>query len=130
MSSRWRAPVTGALAGLATAAAVVGPTALASGGDSSTPCASPPALKAPAPDRGPGDGPFLAAVAQMQQAGTITAAQARVLDTDLRIGRIDTDRLVNDGTFSAAKMHTVIDRLGAIKRSLAPSNKGGRGAGG
>jgi hypothetical protein len=65
------------------------------------------------------DGPFLAAVRQMVQAGTINDAQARILDADIRIGRIDPHQLVADGTMSSAQAHAAMDRLGAIKRSMA-----------
>jgi hypothetical protein len=57
----------------------------------------------------------------MVQAGTINDAQARVLDADIRIGRIDPDQLVADGTMSSAQAHAVMDRLGAVKRSMAPA---------
>ncbi len=73
------------------------------------------------PSEGPGDAPFLAAVAQMEQAGTIDQAQASVLDADVRNGRIDPDQLVANGTLSQAQADTVMERLGAVKRSLAPA---------
>ena len=135
-AGRWRAPVAGAVTGMVVAAAVVGSSALASGGGTPAPhmprasinCASPPAgamVKAPAgvqrPSDGPGDAPFLAAVAQMVRAGTIDQAQARALDADIHKGRIDTDQLVANGTLSQAQANTVMDRLGAVKRSLAPA---------
>jgi hypothetical protein len=60
-------------------------------------------------------------VTQLAHAGTINDAQARILDVDIRIGRIDTDRLVADGTMSSAQAHAVMDRLGAVKRSMAPA---------
>ena len=133
-AGRWRAPVTGAVMGMVVAAAVVGSSALASGGGTPAPritrasinCASPAAVdKAPAgvqrPSDGPGDAPFLAAVAQMVQTGTIDEAQAHALDADIRTGRIDTDQLVANGTLSQAQANTVMNRLGAVKRSLAPA---------
>lgn len=155
--SRWRAPVTGAVAGLAVAAAVVGPSALASGGTHSTPnaqaaastagaktAASTPNAKAadaagapcaapgganvvrskPAPGAQPSPAPFLAAVAQLVQAGTINESQARVLDAGIRAGRIDPGALVASGTLSSAQMQAIISRLGAVKRSIAPPGQG------
>ena len=134
-AGRWRAPVMGAVTGMVVAAAVVGSSALASGGGTPAPritrasinCASPAGavVKAPAGDQrpsdGPGDAPFLAAVAQMVQTGTIDEAQAHALDADIRTGRIDTDQLVANGTLSQAQANTVMNRLGAVKRSLAPA---------
>ena len=132
-TSRWRAPVTGAVAGLAVAAAVVGPSALASGSKSASGQAgakrahaadascttSAAGAKAPAGNSGPGPGPFLDAVAQLKQAGTITDAQARVIDADIQAGSIDPQQLVASGTLTSAQMHAVADRLGAVKRGLA-----------
>ena len=137
-AKRWRAPVTGAVTGMVVAAAVVGSSALASGGGAPAPaprtaakiarasieCGAPPAgaeAKGPGgPSAGPGPGPFLAAVAQLVQAGTINDAQARVLDADIRAGSIDPNQLVANGTLSSAQVQTVMERLGAVKRSLAP----------
>jgi hypothetical protein len=118
------------------AAAVVGPSALASGGAaapsrpaaktataSGTDCGAPaaaPGAKVPnGPSAGPGPAPFLAAVTQLVQAGTINDSQARILDADIRAGSIDPTQLVANGTLSSAQMQTVTDRLGAVKRSLA-----------
>jgi hypothetical protein len=132
-ASSWRAPVTGAVTGMVVAAAVVGSSALASGGGApasrtaakvaraSIDCGAPAASAGvKGPSDGPGDAPFLAAVAQMEQAGTIDQAQARVLDADIQKGRVDPDQLVANGTLSQAQADTVMERLGAVKRSLAP----------
>ena len=146
--SRWRAPIIGAVTGLLVAAAVIGPSALASGGattpasdttastqtTASTPtttsaptidCNAPPPgaqAKVPGgPSAGPGPAPFLAAIAQLVRAGTIDDAQARVLDADIRSGSIDPNQLVANGTLNSAQMQAVMDRLGAVKRSLAPA---------
>jgi hypothetical protein len=136
--SRWRAPVTGAVTGLVVAAGVVGPSALASGGSAAKP---PTAAKAAAASgagcpaqaatangpkgasAGPGPAPFLAAVAQLVQSGTINDAQARVLDAGIRAGSIDSSQLVANGTLSSAQMQAFNDRLGAIKRSFAPAGE-------
>lgn len=135
-AKRWRAPVMGAAAGLLVAAAVVGQSALASGGGGPTPralvnagpvagtdCGAPAggtgAKAAPGP--GPGPAPFLAAVAQLVQAGTINQTQANVLDAGIRGGSIDDSKLVANGTLSASQMQAVDARLIAVKRSLAPA---------
>jgi len=134
-ANRWRAPLTGAVAGLVVAAAIVGPSALASGGSpASRPAAakaahasaaSCPAAEAKArggsndPSGGPGPGPFLAAVAQLEQEGTIDATQANVLDGDIAAGSIDPGQLVTSGTLTSAQMRAVNGRLVAVKSSLA-----------
>jgi hypothetical protein len=128
-SGRWRAPVVGAATGLAVAAAIVVPSAIASSGGNSRPCVAGKAAPAVASrDSGPGkvsgEPPngvsprFLAAIAQLQQAGTISAAQARTLDADIESGSIDPQKLVADGVVTAAQMQTVNERLRAIKMSL------------
>jgi len=61
----------------------------------------------------------------MVQAGTIDEAQARVLDADIRNGRIDPVQLVANGTLSQAQADAVMERLGAVKRSLAPGAQQG-----
>jgi hypothetical protein len=144
-ANRWRAPIIGAVTGLLVAAAVVGSSALASSpsttpgsetttspaATTSTPKTAPkvdcnaPAPGAPVkrpggPSSGPGPAPFLAAVAQLVQAGTIDDAQARVLDADIRAGSIDPNQLVANGTLTSAQVQTVTARLSAVKRSLAP----------
>src|SRR5690242_8825364 len=96
-ANRWRAPVTGAAAGLLVAAAVVGPSALASGGGAVTSPAAAKAAKtaktakpatasgagcptgaasaqvkaAKRPSANPSPAPFLAAIAMLVQAGTL-----------------------------------------------------------
>jgi hypothetical protein len=64
----------------------------------------------------------------MEQAGTIDQAQARVLDADIQKGRIDPIQLVANGTLSQAQADTVMERLGAVKRSLAPGGQQGADA--
>lgn len=121
---RWRAPVAGAVTGLAVAAAIVGQSALASSGPASRHPAAKPAAKAaakPAP-RVAAQGaanPFVAVVAQAVRAGTITDAQARVLDAHILAGSIDPNALVAAGVLSAAQMQAVNDRLVAVKKGLA-----------
>jgi hypothetical protein len=125
----------GAVTGLLVAAAFVGTSALASSGGTTTPptttkpapstnCAAPPAgapAKGPGgPAAGPGPAPFIAAVAQLVQSGTINESQGRILDADIRAGSIDSGALVANGTLSSAQMQAVMERLGAVKRILAP----------
>ena len=81
------------------------------------------AARAAAPSAGPGPGPFLAAVAQLVQAGTITDAQAQVVDADIQAGSIDPQQLVASGTLSSAQMQAVNDRLVAVKESVRPANQ-------
>jgi hypothetical protein len=95
--------------------------------------AAPPTSAVKPADAAPGDAgsaeseaPFLAAVTRMVQAGTINDAQARVLDADIHIGRIDPDQLVANGTMTPAQAQAVMDRLGAVKRSMAPTAQQGR----
>jgi hypothetical protein len=125
---RWRAPAIGAVTGLVVAAAIVVPSAIASGGQSSGQCVAGKTARAlvspsqgkPAPPP-PGSVPhqFLDAIAQLQQAGTITAAQAHTLDTAIESGRINPDQLVADHVVTAAQMQAVNAKLIAIKMSLA-----------
>jgi hypothetical protein len=122
MSSEAQAPVVGAVTGLAVAAAIVGQSALASNGGSSRHPAAKPAAKAAAQGA---TNPFVAVVAQAVQAGTIDAAQARVLDAHILAGSMDPDAVVAAGVLSAAQMQTVNDRLIAVKKGLASQAHGG-----
>ncbi len=129
---RWRAPAIGAVTGLAVAAAIVVPSAIASSGPSAGPCVAAKSAQAadasssssssgkhgtPAPGGVPHQ--FLDAIAQLQQAGTITAAQAQTLDADIESGSINPKQIVADGVVTAAQMKTVNDKLIAIKMGLA-----------
>ena len=128
---RWRAPAIGALTGLAVAAAIVVPSALASGTQSSGACAAGKSARAAVASSGsaagksgtpaPGGVPhqFLDAVAQLQQAGTISAAQAQTLDTDIESGSINPKQIVADGVLTASQMTAVNDKLIAVKMGLA-----------
>lgn len=127
-AGRWRAPVIGAVTGLIVAAAIVVPSAIAAGGSNSGPCiagksaraaASSDAGKAPPPAPGTVPHQFLDVIAQLEQAGTISAAQARTLDADIESGSIDPQKVVADGVLTASQMKTVNDRLIAVKMSLA-----------
>jgi hypothetical protein len=72
---------------------------------------------------GPGPAPFLAAVAQLVQAGTINQHQADVLDAGIRAGSIDDSQLIANGTLTSAQMQAVDNRLIAVKQSLAPAGQ-------
>ena len=123
---RWRAPVVGAVTGLAVAAAIVGQSALASNGASSRhPAAKPDARQAARAATQGAANPFVAVVAQAVQKGTINAAQARVLDAHILAGSMDPDAVLAAGVLSAAQMQTVNDRLIAVKERLASQAHGG-----
>lgn len=134
--ARWRAPAIGAVTGLAVAAAIVVPSAVAAGGQSSGPCVAGKAARAavtsddkPAPPpAGTVPHQFLDGIAQLQQAGTITAGQARILDADIESGSIDPHKLVADGVVSAAQMKAVNDKLIPIKMGLADQAHASTGA--
>ena len=112
---RWRAPVVGAVAGLAVAAGIVGQAALADSGGNT---AAPAKVKAGVPAPGGVPHQFTDAVAQLVQAGTITAAQGRALDTQIESGSMDPQAMVREGVVSAAQMQAVNARLIAVKESL------------
>jgi len=136
-SRRWRAPVIGAVAGLAVAGAIVGPAALADNGGGGAAArakaaGAPPATGAPygVKQRGtpaPGGVPhqFTDAIAQLVQAGTITAAQGRALDAQIESGSMDPQQMVARGVVSASQMAAVNDRLISIKKSLASQAQSG-----
>jgi hypothetical protein len=128
--------VTGAVTGLIVAAAIVVPSAIASGGGSSKPCVAAKSARAvvasdgkPAPPP-PGTVPhqFLDVIAQLQQAGTINAAQAHTLDGYIESGSMDAKKVVADGVLTAAQMKAVNDRLVAVKMSLAQQAHAGSAA--
>jgi hypothetical protein len=121
--------VVGAVTGLAVAAAIVGQSALASNGSSSRHPAAKPAARAAATAAATAaaqgaKNPFVAVVAQAVQAGTINAAQARVLDAHILAGSMDPNAVVAAGVLSAAQMQTVNDRLIAVKKGLASQSHG------
>jgi hypothetical protein len=134
------------LTGLAVAAAIVVPSAIASSGHSSGSCPAGKSARAavvpsaaaskladaaskPAPAPGGVPHQFIDAIAQLQQAGTISAAQARTLDAAIESGRIDPGKLVADGVVTAAQMKAVNDKLIPIKMGLAAQAHAGSAAG-
>jgi hypothetical protein len=77
--------VTGAVAGLAVAAAIVGPSALASNGQSAGKCAAAKrarAVVAPSAAAEAGSSPFVAAVAQLERDGGHHAVGDQLLGVD------------------------------------------------
>ncbi|HEY6522113.1 MAG TPA: hypothetical protein VIY10_00020, partial [Solirubrobacteraceae bacterium] len=134
---RWRAPVVGAATGLVVAAAIVVPSAIAAGahsagrsaGRSAGQCVASKSARAIASANATGGkvgapagrvpDQFAAAIAQLRDNGTITAAQALTLDAAIESGSINPQQLVADGVVSAAQMKRVNDRLVAIKMGLA-----------
>jgi hypothetical protein len=127
---QWRAPVIGAVTGLAVAAAIVVPSAIAAGGQGSGSCAAAKSTRAGAASGTPAGKPappppdsvphqFLDVIAQLQQDGTISAAQAHTLAAAVASGSIDPEKMVADHVVTAAQMNAVSDRLKAVKESLA-----------
>jgi hypothetical protein len=124
---RWRAPVIGAMAGLVVAGAIVGQSALADSGSNAGTAANAKAASAPAVNKqaerpAQGDAPdqFFNAVAQLVQAGTISAAQGRAVDAQIQTGSMDPQQMVSSGVLTASQMSAVNDKLRAVKESLAP----------
>jgi hypothetical protein len=114
------------LAGLAVAAAIIVPSAFATGKTAPHSKAAPPsktALKGTAPaDNCPGAPPaaITAAIAHLEQAGTIDQAQEQAIDAQLRAcGPFDLRPLVDNGTITAAQAQAVQDALAHAKVSLA-----------
>lgn len=64
--------------------------------------------------------PFLDAIQRLVDNGTITAAEAQVVDREIVAGRVDTDTLVSAG-FTQAQLAAVQQALGSIKRAMAAS---------
>jgi hypothetical protein len=68
----------------------------------------------------PGDVPqvFFDAVQRLVDSGTITAAEAQAVDTEIRTGRVDTDTLASAG-FNRAQLQALQQALENTKRGLA-----------
>ncbi len=71
---------------------------------------------------------FLNAIQRLVNNGTITAAEARVVDREITDGRVDTDSLTAAG-FTAAQLQAVQNALGSTKAALAASVHGSGGSG-
>jgi len=129
--ARIRYTATGAVAALAVAGAIAGTAALAArphaksrghaamtnGQATKTPASGvPDKTQVPRP---PVDHqPFLDAIQQLVNNGTITAAEAEVVDHEIVSGRVDTDTLASSG-FTAAQLQAVQQALGSAKLALA-----------
>jgi hypothetical protein len=123
----------GAIAALAAVAALAGAVALAA-----TPSAKPVgraaankagATKSPVsavPDKTQQSGPpvnhqpFLSAVHQLVENGTLTAAEGQAVDREILAGRVDTNTLASSG-FTQTQLQAVQQALGNAKRALAPN---------
>jgi hypothetical protein len=123
VNDRVRHTATGAIAALAAAGAIAGGAALAAGPGDKTP-SSPPPQKTPAQGPAPDYRPFLNAVQQLVDQGTITAAQAEAVDREIQSGRIDTGTLASSG-FTPAQLEAVQEALANAKRALAAAAGGG-----
>lgn len=130
-SIRLRYTATGALAALVVVGAIAGTAALAAKPAAHTPrhalvanCnatkSAAPGVKdksgAPEPPANPQ--PFLADIQRLVDNGTITAAEAQVVDREIQAGRVDTDSLTAAG-FTPAQLDAVQHALSSTKRGLA-----------
>jgi hypothetical protein len=128
---RLRYTATGALAALAAAGAIAGTVALAAGPPAKThrhaavatgsPTKTAPSgvpVKTQAPPPPVDHQPFLDAIQQLVDNGTITATEAQVVDGEIVSGRVDTDTLAASG-FTPAQLDAVGQALGGAKRALA-----------
>lgn len=66
---------------------------------------------------------FLNAIQRLVNDGTITAAEARVVDREIVAGRVDTDSLTASG-FTPAQLQAVQTALGSTKAALAATMHG------
>jgi hypothetical protein len=129
--ARLRYTAAGAAATLAVVGAIAGTAALAAKPSAHTPrralvanCdatkTAAPGVKdktgAPEPPANPQ--PFLDDIQRLVDNGTITAAEAQVVDREIQAGRIDTDSLRAAG-FTQAQFDAVQQALSSTKRGLA-----------
>jgi hypothetical protein len=136
--ARLRQTATGAVAALASVGAVAGTTALATnsharphrhaihrhataadGSTTKTPTSGVPD-KTQAPQPAVNHQPFLDAIQQLVDNGTITATQGQTVDGEIVAGRVDTDTLASSG-FTQTQLQAVQQALGDAKRALLPS---------
>jgi hypothetical protein len=131
-STRLRYTAAGALAALAAVGAIAGTAALAAKPSAHAPrhtlVANCDAAKTPAPTgvkekTGPPEPaaspqPFLDAIQRLVDNGTITSAEAQVVDREIQAGRVDTDSLTAAG-FTQTQLDAVQQALGDTKRGLA-----------
>jgi hypothetical protein len=135
-SVRLRYTATGALAALALVGAVAGTAALAAkphakaprraavaADCSTTKTPSQAPNKGVAPQPSPSPQVFLNDIQQLVGNGTITAAEAQVVDREIVAGRVDTDSLTASG-FTHAQLDAVQQALANTKRGLAAAAHG------
>jgi hypothetical protein len=134
--SRLRYTATGALAALAAVGAIAGTVALAANprtkphpnaGAISAPTTKTPTTKTPT---GPApvktqtsqppvnQQPFLTAIQQLVDDGTISATEGQTVEREIQAGRVDTDTLASSG-FNQAQLQAVQQALGSAKQALA-----------
>ncbi len=132
-SARLRYTATGALAALAAAGAIAGAAALAAkpranthgraalvnGGAAKTPTPGAPG-KTDTPPPAVNHQPFLNAIQQLVDNGTITPTEAQAVDREIVAGRVDTDTLASSG-FTPTQLQAVQQALGNAKRALEPA---------
>jgi hypothetical protein len=131
--ARIRHTATGALAALAVVGAIAGTAALAAkprpNAHGHAAVARGAAIKAPtspvpdktdAPKPAVNHQPFLNAIQQLVNDGTITATEGQAVDREIQAGRVDTGTLTSSG-FTQAQLQAVEQALGNTKRALAPS---------
>jgi len=134
--ARLRYTATGAIAALAAAGAIAGTAALAASPSAKAPAcaaaATRAAVKAPgsgvpdktnAPQPAVDQQPFVNAIQQLVQDGTITPAQGQSIDREIQTGRVDTDTLAAAG-FTPTQLQAVQQALANAKRALAASPNG------
>lgn len=66
------------------------------------------------------DQPFLSDAQQLVGNGTITSAEAQILDSEIQSGTVDTGTLASDG-FTAPQIQAVQQALTSTKESLGPT---------
>jgi hypothetical protein len=132
---RLRYTATGALAALAAVGAIAGAVALGANpcakthrraavatGGATKPAGSPvDKTRAQAPTASPQ--PFLDDIQRLVDNGTITAAEAQVVDREIVAGRVDTDTLAASG-FTQAQLQAVQQALSETKSGLAAAAHG------
>jgi hypothetical protein len=130
--ARLRYTAIGALAAFAAAGAIAGTVALAANPSAKThrlaTVTAGVRSKTPMPGNTatpqPGSGqPFLTAVRELVNNGTITATQGQTLDREILAGRLDTQMLASSG-LTATQLQAVEQALVNTKRALAPGTTG------
>jgi hypothetical protein len=81
---------------------------------------SPLPVKTRAPQPPVNHQPFLDAIQQLVNAGTITSTEGQLVDREIVAGRVDTQTLASNG-FTPAQLQAVQAALGSAKQALAPT---------